>query len=346
MNKLKMQTFKFYAKGMHCTSCEILIEKKLAMFSGVENVKARLNHQEVIVTGNFREDALTLAQKLTDLIKNSGYQLSIEKDNHRNVKLSEFYTAAPIALVIILVFIMLQKLGIVNLVNTSKINYPAIFLIGIVASLSSCMAVVGGLVLSIAANLSRETKGKIFKSQIMFHLGRILGFFILGGAIGFLGSAFTLSQTASFALGILIAFVMIVLGLNLLDIFHFTKKLQPRIPKFILGNFIKEGKVENEVSSFLIGAATFFLPCGFTQSMQIYSLSTGNFINGALTMFIFAFGTFPVLAAISFSSINLARSVKSGIFFKTAGILVLAFALFNLLNAFTSIGLIRPLFSF
>ena len=96
----------------------------------------------------------------------------------------------------------------------------------------------------------------------------------------------------------------------------------------------------------LIGIVTFFLPCGFTQSIQIYTLSTGNFITGAFTMLSFALGTFPVLALLSFSSLSIQKSSKSGIFFKTAGLIVILFALFNIINALVVINILPPIFNF
>ena len=80
--------------------------------------------------------------------------------------------------------------------------------------------------------------------------------------------------------------------------------------------------------------------------MQIYSLTTGSFLSGALTMFVFALGTLPVLALISFSSFRIEQSTKKELFFKTAGLVVILFALFNLINSLVIIGLLPPLFNF
>ena len=65
-----------------------------------------------------------------------------------------------------------------------------------------------------------------------------------------------------------------------------------------------------------------------------------------LTMFFFALGTLPVLALISFSSFSIKDSKKSGIFFKSAGLIVIMFALFNLINSLVVIGAISPVFNF
>jgi sulfite exporter TauE/SafE len=96
----------------------------------------------------------------------------------------------------------------------------------------------------------------------------------------------------------------------------------------------------------LVGIATFFLPCGFTQSMQIHALTTGSFWTGGLTMFVFALGTLPVLALLSFSSLSIHNKASSGIFFKTAGLVVIFFALFNILNGLVAAGFINPIWSF
>ena len=217
-------------------------------------------------------------------------------------------------------------------------------MIGIIASLSTCMAVVGGLVLSMSATFAKE--GDKVRPQVLFHLGRIASFFILGGVIGLLGAAFSLSATATFILGLLVGLVMLILGLNLLDVFHWSKRLQPSMPKALSKHALSVTKFNHSVTPLLVGIATFFLPCGFTQSMQIYTLSTGSFMKGGLTMLAFALGTFPVLAILSFSSFSIQKSSKAGIFFKSAGLIVILFALFNIINSLAVAGIIAPVFNF
>jgi sulfite exporter TauE/SafE len=80
--------------------------------------------------------------------------------------------------------------------------------------------------------------------------------------------------------------------------------------------------------------------------MQLYTLTTGNFLEGGLTMFAFALGTLPVLALLSFSSVSIKNSSKAGVFFKSAGLVVILFALFNLINSLVVIGVLPPIFNF
>ena len=336
--------YTFHVNGMHCHSCVLLTESEIKELPNVIKVKSSLKNSRVEVEGNFGEKTSEqIAEELTAVLKPHGYTLSLEKQIKKR-KWSDFKIALPIAFTFIALFILLQKIGIVNIIDTSKISYGTSFIVGIIASLSTCMAVVGGLVLSMSATFARE--GGRVKPQLLFHGGRLVSFFILGGVIGALGSVFTLNTGATFGLSLFIGLVMLVMGINLLDIFDVTKKMQISMPKFISKRAFGFSKLNHTITPLLVGIATFFLPCGFTQSMQIYTLSTGNFWSGAFTMFAFALGTLPVLALASFSSFSIKNSSKSGIFFKTAGIIVILFALLNIINSLVIIGLIRPVFNF
>ena len=310
----------------------------------ISKAKSHLSSRTVEITGDFgaKEPAL-IAQELSSLLQPHGYSLAVEKPEIVSSK-KDFLFAVPIALGFIIAFVLLQKAGIVNLVNSSDVSYSTAFIIGIIASLSTCMAVVGGLVLSMSASFAHE--GDKWKPQVLFHIGRLISFFLLGGIIGALGANFTLSTSGIFILSLIVGIVMLILGINLLDVFPWAKTLQPSIPKFFSKHALGVTKINHNLTPLLIGIVTFFLPCGFTQSMQIYTLGTGSFLAGAFTMLAFALGTLPVLALISFSSFSIRESTKAGIFFKTAGLIVIAFALFNLINSLVVVGIINPVFNF
>jgi len=334
----------FHVHGMHCHACVLMTESEIIDLPNITHAKSSLKNHSLEVEGDFGEKTLEqIAEELTMSVKPHGYTISVEKQV-KNKKWDDFRIAVPIALGFLVLFVLLQKAGIINLVGAGQVTYGTAFVIGIIASLSTCMAVVGGLLLSMSATFARE--GDKVRPQLMFHGGRIISFFILGGVIGAIGSAFTLNITATFVLSLMVGLVMLILGINLLDIFHFTKKLQPSMPKFIAKRAHRVSKLNHTFTPLLVGLATFFLPCGFTQSMQLYTLTTGSFLKGGLTMLAFALGTLPVLTLISFSSFSIHKSAKAGIFFKTAGLIVIMFALFNLINSLVVIGLLPPIFSF
>ncbi len=343
-NKNNLQKHTFHIHGMHCNACVLTIESKLGDLENIESVKPNLRLNSVEVWGDFGGKTLDeIAEELTLSLKPHNYIVSVEK-KIKNKNWKDFKIAIPITLIFVFIFIFLQKIGLINLVGGGKTTYGTSFVIGIIASLSTCMAVVGGLLLSMSATFAKSNNKII--PQSMFHVGRLISFFVLGGVIGSLGGVFTLNENGTFVLSLLVGLVMFVLGINLLDIFTWSKKLQPSMPKFIGRYAHSISKLNHTLTPFLVGVATFFLPCGFTQSMQLYTLATGSFLKGGLTMLFFALGTLPVLTLISFSSFSIQKSSKAGVFFKTAGLVVILFAIFNIINSLASVGLISPLFNF
>ncbi len=339
-----LKKYFFHVHGMHCAACVMNIEDTLLSLPSVKYAKTSLKNHSLEVRGEFGDASMeNIAEVITLAIKSGGYTVSVEKQVF-NKKWGDFKYAIPIALIFLVLFVVLQKTGLVSIIGKGKVNYGTAFIIGIVASLSTCMAVVGGLLLSMSATFAKE--GNKIKPQVMFHLGRIVSFFILGGVIGALGAKFTLGTNSSFAIGIFVGIVMLIMGINLLDIFPWAKGLQISMPKFISKNAHNVANINSTITPLLVGVATFFLPCGFTQSMQIFTLSTGSFINGGLTMLSFALGTLPVLSLVSFSSFSISGSKSEGVFFKTAGLIVIMFAIFNIINSLVVIGIMPAVFNF
>jgi sulfite exporter TauE/SafE len=136
---------------------------------------------------------------------------------------------------------------------------------------------------------------------------------------------------------------MIILGINLLDVFHGAKRFQLTLPRKA---FDRLTNIENGMfAPLIVGVGTFFLPCGFTQAMQIAALSSGSFASGLVIMGMFALGTFPVLALLSFGTVQFAQSRFAPLFFKSAGVVVIGFGLLALTSGLASLGIIRPLFN-
>lgn len=342
MKTTSAKKYRFHVHNMHCHSCVLLTESEIKEHPEVIHTKAHLKTRSIEICGDFGDMSdEALAQELSKLL--SQHLLSTQAEK-KVAKWDEFFIAVPIALSFIFLFILLQKLGIVNLINAGEVTYSTAFAIGVIASLSTCMAVVGGLVLSLSATFAHE--GDKIKPQVLFHVGRLISFFILGGVIGAVGASFQLGASGTFFLSLIIGLTMLILGINLLDIWHFTKRFQLAMPKFLSSKTLNLVNINHTFTPVLVGILTFFLPCGFTQSMQIYTLSTGKFLTGGLTMFTYALGTLPVLSLLSFSSLSIHNNSKAGVFYKSAGLIVIIFAIYNILNSLVAIGWIRPIFNF
>jgi protein-disulfide isomerase/sulfite exporter TauE/SafE len=221
---------------------------------------------------------------------------------------------------------------------STTMSYGLVFVIGLVASVSSCIAVTGGLLVAVAAKYNETTATltpmRRMKPLIYFNAGRVLSYTLLGGVIGALGSALTLSPAINGTLSILASAVMILLGLQMLKLLPALTRFLPTMPK-AFGHYIHDlAERDANGGAFLLGAVTFFLPCGFTQALQLYVLAKGSFAVGALTMLAFALGTLPALLSLSaFSSFSTGTFQRH--FLKFAGAAVVILGLFNIQNGLT-----------
>lgn len=322
----------YSVSGMHCASCEFLIEKQARSIKGVKSADAKLGEAKVYLD---LEEGLEVKDELNQKISSFGYQVfELEEDLAKSQSETNLFKPFAIALVFVVGFFAFQKLGFFGFNGSGKLSLAEVFGLGLLASISSCMAVVGSLVLSLSSTFAKFGRRRAI---LLFHLGRLGGFFVLGGVIGYLGSNLVLSPLANFILNLLIFLAMVFMGFSLLEVFP---KLRIKLPKSLTRQI---NRFEGQTSFWAplgIGVLTFVLPCGFTQAMQIYSLSLGSFLAGAFNMLIFALGTLPVLAGLSFVSVNLAHSAKAKLFFQIAGFVVIFFALANFWSALRAFGFV------
>jgi sulfite exporter TauE/SafE/copper chaperone CopZ len=325
-------------RGMHCKSCEILIEKNIKKINGVESVKAdyKKGVAEIFYkNNNISQDEFIFA------VQNAGYEIG-DKDNLPFISSDpkDYKNLLVSAVILFLLYIVGKRLGIFNLSVSSDFDNMGLIValvVGLIAGISTCMALVGGLILGLSASHAEmhpeATPVQKFRPHIYFNLGRILGYIILGGLIGLVGTALSPFANILGVMTIFVGGVMIFLGLKLIEIFPVLRDKTIALPKFISKAFglHKENKEYSHKGALLTGALTFFLPCGFTQAMQLYALSTGSFVQGAIIMGLFALGTAPGLLGIGgLSSIFKGQAARR--FFMTAGLAIIFLGLFNIAN--------------
>ena len=323
--------------GMHCKSCELSIEEKIKKIEHV--AKVDVSH----VSGKAKIWFLSKKPAMSDIataVTEAGYSLATAPSNKGWISrdpMTYFYVACAAAILAFLYAFAngTGLTGFADSVTTQSIGTAP--LIGLVAGLSSCMALIGGLVLGLSANHAEShpeaTRLQKFRPHLYFNLGRILGFAILGGLIGLVGGFLQPSFRLMAIFTLLVGAAMVLLGIKLTEIFPVLDRVNITLPKFItrLVGAHKQSQEYSHNGAFLGGVASFFLPCGFTQAMQLYAISTGSFTEGALIMSLFAVGTSVGLLGIG----GLASSFqnKAKLFFATAGLAVIALGIFNMNNS-------------
>ncbi len=332
-------------KGMHCRSCELLIEDELSQIPGV--TKTEVNEKRACAIVHF-ENTLN-ALDIENAVKKAGYEVGFNEAKPWFSRVLDDYIDIFYAIVALgALYVTVNILGLTKLFSVSAshpTNLVTVLLIGLTAGFSTCMALVGGLILGVSARFSeiKPTASGLekFKPHLFFNAGRILSYTVLGGVIGLAGSMFQLS---GFSLGLMtlaVALVMLTLGMQLTGLFPRLENFKLTIPISIgklLGLKDQKTREYSHKNAFLMGATTFFLPCGFTQAMQLYAISTGNPLAGAAIMGMFAIGTAPGLLGIG-GLTSLVKGVFAQKFFKFAGVVVMALSLFNLNNGLNLLGL-------
>lgn len=332
--------------GMHCRSCELLIEDELKTVRGVKKVQVS---QKRACADIFYEGGGVNNNEVRQVIEKAGYKIGIEEKKPLFSKNLEDYVEVAVAgVALFLLYIAINLFGLTKYFSVSTFSPTGlipIFLIGLTAGFSTCMALVGGLILGVSTRFSEKhpdanTLTK-FMPHIYFNTGRIVFYVLLGGLIGTIGSLFQLS---SFSLGLMtlgVALVMLMLGLQLTGLFPRISSAGITLPNGIsrlLGIRQYQKNTYSHRNSFILGALTFFLPCGFTQAMQLLAISSGSFWKGATIMGVFALGTAPGLLGIG-GITSILKGFFAQKFFRFAGVVVTVLALFNMQNGLNLMGL-------
>lgn len=280
---------------MTCVNCQNKIEKKLQNTAGIKHVKVSYNQGSADIT--YDTDIISL-KDITAIIHNMDYE--VLSDNER--KAPDSNQAIGLMIIIISLYILLQQFGILNLLVPSQLaqtnmSYGMLFVIGLITSVH-CVAMCGGINLSQCIPKSETTTNEIsrlstLRPTFLYNLGRVCSYTMVGFLVGALGMVFTFSNTMQGVLKLIAGVFMIIMGINMLGIFPWLRRFNPRMPRFF------SRKISQEKSSghgpFLVGLLNGLMPCGPLQAMQIYALSTGNPFTGALSMFLFSLGTVPLM---------------------------------------------------
>lgn len=283
---------KIYIKidGIHCVNCENTI--KYALLSDKKIKRVSFDGFIAIVTCENNTKENDLIKVINDL----GYYT--DKDNisddindlKNNIKLKEFIII--LVGIIFICFLLYKVFGynIFNMIPTidSSVTYGMLFMTGLLTSIH-CISMCGSI--NLVATVNNDNKRSI-KRPLLYNIGRIISYTIIGGLVGLVGKIISFNNIVNGIIIILASIVMLLMSLTMLNVIKVRFK------------FIKY-KVSNR-NPFIIGLLNGLMPCGPLQAMQIYALSTGSVLKGALSMLLFGLGTVPLMlvTGVIFSSMK------------------------------------------
>ncbi len=203
-------------------------------------------------------------------------------------------------------------------------GFGLLFLLGLLTSVH-CLGMCGGIVISQTINdstgVKRYKNGTLINPWIyptlLYNSGRVIAYTLVGAIIGGIGQAVTLMGIWKGIVPFIGGLFMLIMGINLLGIFPELRRFNLRMPTFAFKKIRS-----HHYGPFFIGILNGLMPCGPLQIVQLYALSTGSMILGALSMFCFAMGTVPLLFSFGVLSTKLNNKHTGGIM-KISAILVI-----------------------
>lgn len=212
------------------------------------------------------------------------------------------------------------------------ISIITIISIAFLGSFGHCVGMCGGIVIAYSSTKIKNewTKQVQAFAHLLYSLGRITTYVILGALFGLVGGVVTFDNLTSGIFLLITGSMMVLVGLSLLGKIKFLTMLEHSCSKssFYQNSFKALLGSQSLFSFYLLGMLNGLLPCGFVYVFAITAASTGSAFWGAFVMLIFGLSTLPALFSLGFFVGLFKQSNLRDLFIKLASILVITFGIY------------------
>lgn len=152
--------------------------------------------------------------------------------------------------------------------------------------------------------VDRSNVYKKITQILLYHVGRLLSYSIIGLVFGIIGKGlylFGFQQQLSIIIGVLMI-VVVLIPYKTFNKYNFSKPIYKIISKVksSLGTALKKKTNDTFLT---IGFLNGFLPCGLVYMAVFGAIASGNALQGSIYMLFFGLGTIPLMtSAIYFSN--------------------------------------------
>ncbi len=218
------------------------------------------------------------------------------------------------------------------------VNLISIITIAFMGSFGHCIGMCGGIVIAYSTASLEKERNKTAQaiSHLLYSLGRVTTYSVLGAVFGILGGVVVFNNTTNGILWIVAGVAMVIAGLSLLGKLHVLKLFETSFAssRWYQTTFKSLLKSESLLGFYLLGMLNGLLPCGFVYFFAITAASTASPIYGALVMFIFGLSTIPALFSLGFF-VGLFKKLKfRHIMTQLAALSVIIYGLYTLYNGY------------
>jgi sulfite exporter TauE/SafE len=174
------------------------------------------------------------------------------------------------------------------------------FFFGLISSLH-CVGMCGPIAMMLPVDRNNQAKKVV---QIMlYHIGRLTAYSLLGLFFGLLGKGLFLAgiqQQLSIFIGIMMI-VFVVIPEKVFAQYNFSKPIYKVIAK-VKTSLGSQFKNKSFKSLFIIGLLNGFLPCGLVYVALFGAIAMQSETLGVAYMFLYGLGTIPMMSAVVYIS--------------------------------------------
>jgi len=222
------------------------------------------------------------------------------------------------------------------------VNILTIISIAFLGSFGHCIGMCGGIVVAYSTIKVNPKSSKISQSMVhlLYSLGRVFTYTILGAMFGALGGVVLFSNNANGGLLIFAGIAMILAGLSLMGKIKFLTLIEHSFSSssWYKNAFKKVLNSKSNSSFFILGMLNGLLPCGFVYFFAITAASTADPLYGAMVMAIFGLSTIPAMFGVGFlASLASATSFRN-MMMSLSSVAVILYGAYTIYNGYEYIA--------
>ncbi|WP_396195534.1 sulfite exporter TauE/SafE family protein [Flavobacterium sp.] len=182
-------------------------------------------------------------------------------------------------------------------------------LFGLISSLH-CIGMCGPIAMMLPVDHQNPTKKAL--QIIVYHLGRLTSYGMLGLLFGLLGRGFYMAgiqQQLSVAVGVAMILLAIVPEKTLAQ-YNFSKPVY-RLISGVKSSLGQQFKRKTPDALFTIGLFNGLLPCGLVYAALFGAIAMQNVMLGMAYMVLYGLGTIPMMSAVVYASSLLSTPFRS-----------------------------------
>jgi hypothetical protein len=176
----------------------------------------------------------------------------------------------------------------------------------------------GGIVASLALAKRYEDSRSRLLTQVMYNLGRILTYTLLGVAAGLIGPALDLLSLRSTALWFFVVANLFVILVGLSSALRLRwlsiSSLESSAGKFLSGPLKRAAASSSPCAAFPLGLILGFIPCGLVYGPLAIAGGSGSPLLGGAVMAALGLGTMPLMLVFGAASSTISGVMRDNLY--------------------------------